>query len=78
MADYKFERLRNGIAYKTVFEDLAVFRALIKTLIEEEMLEQDPVKKWQEIFFGGNETVFQGFKVPFMIVRLSAMPFAPS
>lgn len=49
MADYKFERLKNGISYKTVFEDLAVFRSLIKSLIEEEILEYDPVKKWPEI-----------------------------
>ena len=49
MADYKFERLKNGISHKTVFEDLAVFRALIKNLVEEEILENNPVKKWPEI-----------------------------
>ncbi len=49
MNDYKFERLKSGTSYKTVFEDLAVFRALIKSLVEEEILEKDPVKKWPEI-----------------------------
>ncbi|MBR4343939.1 MAG: site-specific integrase [Lachnospiraceae bacterium] len=49
MNDYKFERLKSGTSYKTVFEDLAVFRALIKSLVEEEIIERDPVKKWPEI-----------------------------
>lgn len=49
MADYKFERLKSGISYKTVFEDLAIFRSLIKSLVEEEVLETNPVKKWPEI-----------------------------
>ena len=49
MLDYKFERLKKGTSYKTVFEDLAVFKALIKSLVEEDILEKDPVKKWPEI-----------------------------
>ena len=49
MLDYKFERLKEGISYKTVFEDLSVIRSLIRGLVEEEILEHDPVKKWPEI-----------------------------
>ncbi len=49
MLDYKFERLKAGVGYKTVFEDLSVLRSLIKGLVEEEILERDPVRKWPEI-----------------------------
>ena len=49
LLDYKCERLKSGISYKTVAEDLSILRSLIRGLVEEDIIERDPVKKWPEI-----------------------------
>jgi integrase len=49
MLDFKYERLKNGLSYKTVAEDLAILRSLIRSLVETDIISKDPVKKWPEI-----------------------------
>lgn len=49
MIDYKIKRLNDGRSHKTVAEELALFRSLIRGLVEEEVLAHDPVKKWPEV-----------------------------
>jgi integrase len=49
MREYKTERLGAGRSQKTVFEELAFFRGLIRRLVEEETLERDPVRAWPKL-----------------------------
>lgn len=49
MIDYKVSRLNAGKSHKTVAEELMLFRSMIRGLVEEELLDRDPVKKWPEI-----------------------------
>jgi integrase len=49
MRKYKTERLEAGRSQKTVFEELAFFRSLIRRLVEEETLEKDPVRAWPKL-----------------------------
>lgn len=49
MIDYKVSRLNANKSHKTVAEELMLFRSLIRGLVEEELLDRDPVKKWPEI-----------------------------
>ncbi len=49
MREYKTERLEAGRSQKTVFEELAFFRSLIRRLIEEETIEKDPVRAWPKL-----------------------------
>ena len=49
MIDFKVARLNQKKSHKTVSEELLLFRTLIRSLVEEEVLELDPVKKWPEV-----------------------------
>lgn len=49
MKQYKIERTESGAAPKTVFEELAVLRAVIRSLVEEETIDADPVRAWPKI-----------------------------
>jgi len=49
MRDYKAERLEQGRSQKTVFEELAFFRGLVRRLVEEETIERDPVRAWPKL-----------------------------
>jgi integrase len=49
MKQYKIARSEAGAAPKTVFEELALLRAIIKTLVQEETIDADPVRAWPKI-----------------------------
>ena len=49
MRSYKAERLEQGRSQKTIFEELAFFRGLVRRLVEEESLERDPVRVWPKL-----------------------------
>lgn len=48
MKRYKIERADQA-APKTIFEELALFRSIINTLVEEEILDTNPVRSWPKI-----------------------------
>lgn len=49
MKQYKIARSEAGAAPKTVFEELAMLRAIIRSLVEEETIDRDPVRAWPKI-----------------------------
>lgn len=49
MKQYKIARTDEGAAPKTVFEELALLRAIIRSLVEEETIDADPVRAWPKI-----------------------------
>jgi len=48
MKRYKIDRADRA-APKTIFEELALFRTIINTLVEEEILHDNPIKAWPKI-----------------------------
>lgn len=48
MKQYKIDRT-GRVAPKTIFEEIALFRSIIKSLIQEEVLDVDPVRAWPKI-----------------------------
>jgi integrase len=49
MKRYKIERADQSAAPKTIFEELALFRSIINTLVQEEIIDADPVRAWPKI-----------------------------
>ncbi|KAF1081982.1 MAG: hypothetical protein GQF41_1622 [Candidatus Rifleibacterium amylolyticum] len=49
MKQYKIARTDVGAAPKTVFEELALLRAIIRSLVEEEAIDADSIRVWPKI-----------------------------
>lgn len=46
---YKIYRTEQGISNKTIHEDLTLLKSVIKSAVEEDILDKDPVKKWPKL-----------------------------